>query len=149
MTKDQRDLDNLAVAHYVIGGLGVLFACMPLLHVAAGIAVLNGALDQVANQPGAPPPVFGWLFVVMGGMFFLMGQAAAICIIVSGRFLKTQKHYMFSFVVACVMCGFFPFGTVLGVLSIIVLSRDSVKIAYGREPSIPVQPPPNLPPASA
>lgn len=55
----------------------------------------------------------------------------AFSIILSGRFLQQRKHYWFSFVLACIACAFMPFGTVLGVFTIIVLSRDSVKAFYG------------------
>jgi len=37
---------------------------------------------------------------------------------------------MFSFIFAAILCGLFPFGTVLGVFTIIVLSKDSVKKIY-------------------
>ena len=48
-----------------------------------------------------------------------------------GRGLAQRKRYMFCLVVACVECLFMPFGTVLGVFTIIVLSRDSVKALFG------------------
>jgi hypothetical protein len=38
---------------------------------------------------------------------------------------------MFSFVMAAVMCMFVPFGTILGVFTIIVLSKESVLRLYG------------------
>jgi len=34
-------------------------------------------------------------------------------------------------VLACIACAFMPFGTVLGIFTIIVLSRESVKEIYG------------------
>jgi hypothetical protein len=67
----------------------------------------------------------------MGLLFFFMGQAIAGCVIASGRFLKQRKNYTFSFIIACFSCAAFPFGTILGVFTIIVLSRDSVKRIYG------------------
>ena len=72
----------------------------------------------------------GETFVIMGGSFFLIGQAISICIIVSGRYINQTKGYMFSFITACMMCISFPFGTALGIFTIIVLSRDSVKKRY-------------------
>jgi hypothetical protein len=72
----------------------------------------------------------GWLFFIMGLVFFLFGQTMALAIIVSGRFIAKRRHYLYSFVIACIECAFFPFGTVLGVFTIIVLSRESVKELY-------------------
>jgi hypothetical protein len=91
------------------------------------------------NGGDAPPAFFGWIFFVMGAAFFLVGQAISICIIISGRFLAKRKRYLYSFILGCIECIFVPFGTVLGIFTIIVLSRDSVKELYG-ENSPPNEP---------
>ncbi|MEO0508313.1 MAG: hypothetical protein AAF065_00455 [Verrucomicrobiota bacterium] len=128
--EDDSHLDGLAIGHYVVGGIAAFFACMPLIHMGIGIAVLSGI--EMADDTGQPAPMwFGWLFFLIGLFAFLFGQAISVAIIFSGRFLKRRKHYMFSFVIACIACAFMPFGTVLGVLTIIVLSRKSVKSLYG------------------
>jgi len=135
MTEDESHLNGLAIGHYVVGGIMAFFACFPLIHTFAGLALILGVGDlhqEMNSGPGGSPPVwFGWLFFLMGFGFFLGGQALAISVIFSGRFLKKQRRYWFSFVVACIACAFMPLGTVLGVLTIIVLSRESVKARYG------------------
>jgi hypothetical protein len=65
-----------------------------------------------------------------GRRFFLVGQSLAICIVIAGRFLARRKRYPFVFVIACCECLFMPFGTVLGVFTIVLLSRESVKAAF-------------------
>jgi hypothetical protein len=137
MNQDESHLDSLAIAHYVMGGIMVFFACFPLIHVALGLSVIFGVGDMAESmeaQPnGGPPPVLiGWIFVAAGSAFFLLGQALSISLIVSGRFLKQRKNYLFSFILACLACAAFPFGTILGVFAIIVLARPSVKELYGR-----------------
>ena len=52
---------------------------------------------------------------------------------IAGRSLAMRKRYMFALVVACVECIFMPFGTVLGVFTIIALSRESVKALFSAE----------------
>lgn len=142
MNEDESHLGSLAVAHYVVGAIMVCFACIPLIHTFIGLAVILdiGDMQQtMAEGPDGPPPVwFGWLFFLMGLSFFLVGQAVSITVILSGRFLNQRKRYWFSFVVACIACTFMPFGTVLGVLTLIVLCRPSVKALYG----MVVEPPP-------
>ena len=139
MNQDDSHLDSLAIAHYVVGGFMVLFACFPLLHFAIGLCVVFGVGDMASSleaQPGGdvglPPAVFGWLFAVMGLLFFIFGQAISIAVIISGRVRKQRRRYLFSFILACLACAFFPFGTILGVFTILVLSRESVKALYGR-----------------
>ncbi len=92
--------------------------------------MVTGTIPLKDPAGNGPPDAFGWIFVAMGSAFFLLGQALSICIIVSGRYINQTKGYMFSFVTACIMCMFFPFGTALGVFTIIVLSRDSVRKRY-------------------
>ena len=60
-------------------------------------------------------------------MLILFGWSFAVCVIVAGRSLARHRHYTFCLVMAGVLCIFMPFGTVLGVFTIIVLMRPSVK----------------------
>jgi hypothetical protein len=80
------------------------------------------------KQTGEPPPEFlGWIFIGLGSFFFLLGLAMALCILISGCALAKRTRYWFVFVIACIECLFMPFGTILGVFTLIVLSRESVK----------------------
>jgi hypothetical protein len=80
-------------------------------------------------KPGEdlPPEFLGWIFAVLGSLLFLIGIAMAICILVAGRSLALRKGYSFALVMACIECLFVPFGTILGVFTIVVLSRESVR----------------------
>ncbi len=71
--------------------------------------------------------MFGWLFIITGSVFILIGQAIAILTILCGHFINKRKYYLFVFIVGCIECAFFPFGTVLGVFTIILLSKPKVK----------------------
>lgn len=132
MDENESHLNNLAVAHYAVGALMSLFACLPLFHMAIGLAMVFGDETFFGESEPPPPEFFGWMFFGMGLLFFLFGQAIAISVIISGRFLKKRKNYMFTFIFACIACAIFPFGTLLGVFTIIVLSKEPVKRMYGR-----------------
>ena len=128
-SQDETHLDNLAVGHYVFGGFLALFACIPLLHFVIGLSLAMGG--PVAGEAGqTQPTAFGWFFAAIGLGLFLFGQAVALCVALSGRFIKRRKNYQFSFILACIACAFVPLGTILGVFTILVLSRDSVKRSY-------------------
>lgn len=131
-SQDETHLDNLSVGHYVVGGLIALFACLPLLYFVIGLSLVMGG-DSIMGEGGKEPPAaFGWIFAALGLALFLFGQAIALSLVLSGRFIKQRKNYLFSFILACIACAFVPLGTILGVFTILVLSRDSVKNAYGR-----------------
>ncbi|PCJ56297.1 MAG: hypothetical protein COA79_19200 [Planctomycetota bacterium] len=131
MDKDIEQINLLAIFHYVVGGMGIFFSCFPLIHMTVGILMITSD-DLFTNKSNQrPPPEFmGYFFAFIGGLFFLIGQAISISIIYSGRCLHKKKKYMFSFVLACIACTFAPFGTILGIFTIIVLSRDSTKKLY-------------------
>jgi hypothetical protein len=131
--QEEQHLQLLAIFHYIVGGLTALFACLPLIHLTIGLVMVFGGFS--GNQ--APPAFVGWLFIILGGGFFLVGQSLAICIIIAGSFLAQRKHWHFAFVVACCECLFMPFGTVLGVFTIILLSRESVKAGFDAGKSLP------------
>ena len=57
----------------------------------------------------------------------LSGWALAVCVIFAGRYLSRRIHHTFCLIMAGLECMFMPLGTVLGVLTIIVLVKPSVK----------------------
>jgi hypothetical protein len=131
--QEEQHLRLLAIFHYIVGALTAFLACLPLIHLTIGLVMVCGGFS--GNQ--APQAFVGWLFIILGGGFFLVGQSLAICIIIAGRFLVQRKHYQFVFVVACCECLFIPFGTVLGVFTIVLLSRELVKGAFDAGKPLP------------
>jgi hypothetical protein len=56
----------------------------------------------------------------------------AICILIAGRSLALRKRYSFALVIACIECLFIPFGTILGVFTIVALSRESIRALFSK-----------------
>lgn len=135
MNDDVQHLSILSVFHYVCGGIVALCACFPVVHLFIGLTMLFAPETfQDPSGKGMPPgvaPIFGILFTVIPLLVIALGWAMAICLVVAGRFLKQRRNYMFCLVIAGVSCVFFPFGTLLGVFTIVVLMRPSVKQLFG------------------
>ena len=130
LTDDEEHLRLLGIFHYVVGALTALFALFPLIHFSLGLFFVL-APPHSTQQQGAPPAIIGWFFMIIGGMFFLLGESFAACVFAAARFIRSRRRYWFIFAVACLQCAFFPFGTALGVFTIVVLSRPSVKQLFG------------------
>jgi len=128
MNQDTEHLRLLAIFHYVGAGLAVLFSLFPLLYTTIG-AIFIFAARHGTPKPGEelPPEFLGWIFAIVGLLLFFLGIAMAICILLAGRCLSRNKHYTFALVMACIECLFIPFGTILGIFTIIALLKEPVK----------------------
>ena len=135
MTQDEEHLRLLSIFHYVVAGLTGLFSLFPIFHLVIGLLLVFA--PEKMNGKGEMPPVFlGWLFVIFAATIMIIGFVLAIMILTTGRFLAKRKHHLFCFIMACIECLFMPFGTVLGVFTIIVLSRESVKQLFEANHSV-------------
>lgn len=130
----------LSIFHYVVGGLHMLFGSFGLIHFSIGLAFMMGSKDFFGSGSAAPPPWFGLLFATIGGGFVLFGWTIGILTILSGRYIAARKKRTFSIVMAAINCALLPFGTVLGVFDLIVLTKDETMQLYARNglnPPIP------------
>jgi hypothetical protein len=126
MNEDFKHLKLLATFHYVVAGLTGLFSLFPVIHLVIGIGMITGTIqsDDGSAQAG------GWFFVVLATIFILAGLLFSACLAVAGRFLSQKRHYTYCLVMAGLACLFMPFGTVLGVFTIVILLKESVKEAF-------------------
>ncbi len=146
MNQDLEHLRLLSIFHYVVAGLTALFACIPILHLTFGLVMLfaPGVLEN--HQHHGPPidPAFlrllGAFVTFMAASFILLGWSLAVCTLLAGRFLRQHRHYMFCLVIAALLCMITPFGTILGVFTIVVLVRQSVKLLFTTQGNNPFAP---------
>src|SRR5512138_39381 len=133
--QDAEHLRLLSIFHYVVAGMMALFGTFPIIHFLIGVVMVSGAI--AAPRDVAPfPAVFGGIFVLVAGAMMLAGWTLAVCTLAAGRSLAQRKRYSFCLVMAGIMAALcMPFGTVLGVFTIIVLLRPSVKEAFGVPPA--------------
>ena len=127
MKQDLEQLKLLAIFHYVAAGMAALVACIPIMHFVMGLALATGALGD--SDPGTRPVGFG--IMAFAAFFIVAGWTFAALVAFAGRSLQTHRRYTYCLVMAGIECIFMPVGTVLGVFTIIVLVRDSVKALFG------------------
>ncbi|HTV42970.1 MAG TPA: hypothetical protein VMF08_20565 [Candidatus Sulfotelmatobacter sp.] len=138
LPRDQRNIDTdhlnlLSIFHFIGAGLAFLAMLLLLAEFAfMHFALANPEFWQNQRQPAPPPGFFEmfraiiWFYLVVA----LWCLASVILNILSGLYLRARKNRTFSFVVACINCLHIPFGTILGVFTIIVLARESVRELY-------------------
>jgi len=132
MDDDAQHLQLLSIFHYVVAGITALFGCLPIIHLIIGMALLSGRFAAQHDDPAAIA-FMGWVFTGMAAAMIVMMWSLAIVIFCTGRFLQARQRRLFCLVVAGLECMMMPFGTVLGVFTIIVLLRPSVRRLFGEE----------------
>ena len=141
MNEEAQQLDLLAVFHYVVGEFTALFACFPFIHVSLGALVMSGKL----NGPEPAARAVGLIVVIIGSFFILCGWALAAAILVAGRKLKQRKSRTYCLVIGALECMLMPFGTVLGVFTLILLMKDSTRALFAGGAPAPAGVPPPAP----
>jgi hypothetical protein len=96
------------------------------------------AVTSIVGQTSSPPPEFiGWFFIVLATTFIIFGWIYAICMLAAGRLLWRRRGYTFCLAMAGLSCANMPLGTCLGVFTLVVLLRPSVKVLFEGEKSVP------------
>jgi hypothetical protein len=124
---NQQHLQLLSIFHYVFSGLTVFVSLFFLIYIFIGIMVLVMP-EKSADQEAA---IFiGWLFIVIGAIVIAFSWTIAGLLIAAGRNLTKHRKHTFCLVVADFSCLFMPLGTILGIFTLIVLMRPSVKTMF-------------------
>ena len=129
MSQHEEHLRLLSIFHYVVAAFASLFALFPVIHLVIGIAILTGKFAD--SSGGGEAKWLGGFFVAFASAWILMGLTFAVCLFLAGRDLARRTRYMFCLVMAGLECMFVPFGTVLGVFTIVTLTKDPVKELFG------------------
>lgn len=132
--KDVNDLELLVTFHFVGAALAFLALLFLLVHFAMFHTIFANP-KMWEGQKGGPPPaeffaIFKWFYLFFG--FWLV--ASGVLNVISGLCLRSRKRRTFSMVVAGFNCVHIPLGTVLGIFTIIVLQRESVRELYETSP---------------
>ncbi|MCY7313071.1 MAG: hypothetical protein LH491_05450 [Pseudoxanthomonas sp.] len=124
--QDVEHLRLLVIFHYLVAAMTALFSLFPVIHLAFGLGMVSGRL--ASNDPHAE--LVGWVLVGVATAFILGGLALAGFLAYAGRCLARRRRHTLCMVVACASCLLMPFGTVLGVFTLVVLTRPSVKLLF-------------------
>lgn len=145
-TVDEDRLGWLPLMFWVSGGVGLLFSLYFLMYVAIGVMI---ATAPSASDGSAPPDFFGWMFAGIGLVGFVLVATLGVLRIMSGFWIRKRRHRAAIMVIAGISCLEIPYGTLLGVLTFMILGRKSVAALFSGHPvgSVPHGAPPSAPQA--
>jgi len=143
--KDLNDLKTLSIFWYVSAGLGAFALVFFLIYfvVALGMMGLFGIAGAAAAQEDDPNALaataLAAMFPALFALFSLVGMAITLLVMVLqvavARNLTRFRGFNLCMAMAAIACLNIPIGTLLGVFTIMVLLRDSVKERFQGGPS--------------
>jgi hypothetical protein len=135
MNRIEDNIRLLSIFHYVFAGLVALIACIPLIHITMGVIFLVMPEKFCESGPDCaeqPAQIIGWIFLGVGTFALLIGWTFAVLVAMAGRFLARRVHLKYCIAVAAASCLFMPFGTVLGVFTLIVLTKKEAEALFAK-----------------
>ena len=125
---DEEHLRLLRLGYLIGAGANGLFALFPLIHVTIGLLMVTGH----SFFPKEPPDSFnpGWFFVAFGLAFSTALATIAVLKYLAARAIRDRRSKTLCLIIAAITCLGVPYGTALGVLTLIVLSRPSVSAMF-------------------
>jgi hypothetical protein len=125
---DNEHLKMLSLAYMVYAGIHAFFSMIGLFYMAIGF-IISIALAH-GGGPNHPPFFIGFFFAGFGLAIFLLMILLAVFKFYAGLCLRRRRSRIFCLFVAAISCIAIPYGTVLGVLTFIVLLRPSVAVSF-------------------
>ena len=125
----KKHISTLSVLHYVYGALVCAGGVVALVFLGVGTLlsselVMDGAQD-------APVEWLGPFFQYLGITLFILLEVWGLLIMLSGHWISQSRNRTGSMIIAVLCLLSVPFGTALGVFTLVVLSDDAVMADYG------------------
>jgi hypothetical protein len=126
--QDREHLRLVTIFYYIWAGVQALAGLVGLAFIGMGAFLVSS--PQVAQSNNPPPPWFGTIFAGIGALVLVAFEAMAVLSLLTARFLSRRQHFTFCVVISVLTCMCMPLGTALGVFTILVLQRPSVKAVF-------------------
>ena len=145
--EDVEHLSALSIGHFILAGVALLGAVPTLVYGLAGAKLmdefgsdLSMAMGDIPGQPGAdtfggsPDAMLQDLSTLVNTLIVaavVLAGVSAVHLFVVGWQIRQRRWWTFCYLTGWGECLMFPFGTILGIFTILVLSRPSVKRLFG------------------
>jgi hypothetical protein len=125
MDRDAEHLRVLVICHYLLAGLTALCA-LPFLAVPLCLALIGKSLSAGPLEDLPADLVAQLVRYLMWSMFLLTWVHAGVIAYI-GRCLARRTQYLACLIFSGLNATMVPLGTVLGIFTIVILARPSVK----------------------
>jgi hypothetical protein len=125
---DDENIRLLRICYFIAACFTAVFSIFILFYT----FFFTFMFTQFAGHPGesGPPAFVGRLIGVFGGLLFLFMIGIAVMQFLTGQRLGERRSRIFCMVIAGITCISFPYGTLLGVWTFLVMARPTVKRTF-------------------
>ena len=143
----------LSLGYYISGGIGAVFVSFLLFHLAFVLAFSfipasqwntppsHGSANHDSPSPiptasptssndQAPPAIMFRVFAGVIGMIIICGWMLGALTAYAGHCIKKRKHKVFIYAMAGINCIWIPYGTLLGIATILLFQWPEVQAEF-------------------
>jgi len=131
--RDAEHLRLLKLCYYILAGVTALYSLFPMVFLLFGSLIYSGAIPMQAG-PQVNPRAFASVFFGIGIAGLVLGFGSALLALLAALSLRDHRRRTFCIVVAASSCLYIPWSTLIGVSTIVVLNRPTVKALFGDPP---------------
>ena len=135
--RDLRSLRLVVAFHYVAGALLALLSCLFVVL----IRLAMGAL-KMPPSPQDATWSFRPLLAAMGWIVLVLGWAMACVLVHAGHSIDRRQGLRWCQAVAALSTLWFPFGTGLGIFTLVLLGKPHIRAQFGEDLPVPPAPAP-------
>jgi hypothetical protein len=126
---DAEHLKLLRIGYYISAATNIIWVFFPLIYVFMGGVMLFGGFDSGRSSDNSPRGV-GLAFIFVGlGISLIMAVLSALKLL-TAQAIGQRKWKGLIFATAIISSLAIPWGTALGVFTLLVLSRPSVEAQF-------------------
>lgn len=128
---DVAQLRLLSIGHYILAAITAVSGLLPVIHLTIGLTTLLGGPGLFSADSSAKGLLFSLAFTIIPLAIILVMQVSALMLVIAGRSLRAQRRWVLCAVVAAISAAMFPpLGVLLGVATLLVLNRPTVRKGF-------------------
>jgi hypothetical protein len=122
---DTEHLRLLRIGYFISAATNLIWVFFPLIYVVMGALIFFGGFNG-AKPSEAPPRGIGLVIMSIGIAISLIMAAFTVLKLLTARAIGKRRSKGLIFATAAISCLGVPWGTALGVLTFLVITRPSV-----------------------
>ena len=127
MNSEDHNLGIFRILYIIKGIITLAFSILPILYIFLGVFI-----SQKGNMSVDESHFAGIFILLIGVVVFLFLLILGILTLLTAKYLGERKNYDFIFVMAILNCLTGILGIILGIFTIIELTKPQVKRLFGK-----------------